>query len=126
MWVEAYKQQTLDGMVYEINSYVLAEKLADKHVKREAVFTHNVVYPASWWQHFKKDVLKKTWLTRWFVNWRPILWVSDYKSEVATLEVNLKQYATFPSADLVLTPESIHQRFIVPYEQMHVDYKGPR
>lgn len=118
-----YQSMALDKMVYELNTYILAEELVDKHVKRVACFTHNVVYPKTWWQHFKQDVLKKHRLTRWFVKWRPVVHKHEHKFDQATLEVNLKQYATFPAADLLWTPESIHYGVVVPKEKLSVYYR---
>lgn len=117
-----YRSMSLDRMIHELNTFLLAEKLVDKKVKRVAVFTHNVVYPKTWWQHFKQDVLKKHRLTRWFVKWRPVVLKHEHKFEQATLEVDFTQYATFPAAD-IRTPESIHNGVVVAKENLNIYFK---
>lgn len=116
--LEAFKSEVLDGMVYRLTSTVLAEQVVDKTVSKTHTFEHKVVFPRSWWQHFKRDALAKLWLTRWFVNWKPVKYETDYKRETMTLTANFKQYAKFPSADLVLTPESIHHGLVVWHEEV--------
>lgn len=118
--LEQYQRHTLDGMVYKLSSAVLAEKLVDKRIERTHVFEHKVRYPRSWWQHFKQDVLDKTWLTRWFVDWRPVRYETKYKREVARLQADFTQWAKYPAADLVLAPESVHKHIVVPHEDMSV------
>lgn len=118
--LEAYKSQILDGMVYKLSATVLAEKIVDKRITRSHVFEHKVIYPRSWWQHFKQDVLDKTWLTRWFVDWRPVKLKAEYKREVARLECNFRQYRKYPAADIVLAPPSVHKNVIVTHEDMGI------
>lgn len=124
--LERYRRQALDGMVYKLSSAVLAETLVDKRITRSHVFEHKVLYPRSWWQHFKQDVLDKTWLTRWFVDWRPVTYKTEYKREVATLSADFRQYAKYPAADFVLSPPGAHKHVIVTHEDMSINWSHPR
>ena len=102
------QSQVIDAMVYEMSSFVLAEKLVDKTVEKK--FLVRVHRPASWWQHFKDDVLDRHWLTRWFVRWHPVVYqIEDHED---TLVANFKQYATFPAADIQM-PEKYHKGVVV-------------
>lgn len=107
------RDEMLDGMVYEMSSYVLAEKLVDKIVTKPAFFRVHV--HASWWQHFKDEVLDRFWATRWFVRWHPVRF--DALDHQETLVANFQQYATFPSAD-IRTPERYHGGVIIPFERV--------
>lgn len=122
---QRYQEQMLDRLVYRLESFVLSEKLVEKRVVKSHVFEHKVRYPRSWWQHFKQDVLDRTRLTRWFVNWKPVKYKTEYKREHATLQADFRQYATFPAAD-ILTPPSIHHHLVVPSEELDVFSKGPK
>lgn len=73
-----YKDVVLDGMVFNLQTYVLADKLVDKQVSK------TVEVPASWWQHLKQDKLR--FLTRR----RPV------KTVKHTFDVDFQQYNTYP------------------------------
>lgn len=108
-----YREEVLDRLVYQLNTYLLGEKLGEQKVTRVARFTHNVVYPKTWWQHFKQDVLKRYRWTRWYVRRWPVVNEHVHKFDQAKLEVDLRQYATFPAADLIMTPETIHNGIVI-------------
>ena len=113
-------------LVANLTSTVLAEKIVDKTIEKQAEFEHKVVYPATWWHHFKNDVLTKTFLTRWFVRWRPVLWKVDYKYETATLTANFKQYAKYPACDYIVAPGEVHKQIIVPHEELTYTFREPK
>lgn len=107
--ISSWQDHELDRLFYQLESFVLAEKVVEKTVERTG---HMMVsYPASWWQHFKQDALAKTWLTRWFVNWRPVGLHDEHR--YVTLRADFKRYATFPAADAIRTPEHIHKNVVV-------------
>ncbi len=106
-----WRDHLVDRMVYQLTADVFAEKLAEERIEKTAFFRVDV--HASWWQHFKDDVLDRYRLTRWFVRWRPVRFKIVESQQ--TLVADFKQYALFPAADIV-TPESIHRGFVVVQE----------
>jgi hypothetical protein len=81
--------------VYELETYVLAEKLA-----------HDVVpvyfsYPATWWEAFKLRFYPK-----WYLDKHPILYTG------VTKKVDFKQYALYPSINKVF-PDYPKDRIII-------------
>lgn len=105
-----YQDQFLDRMIYEMSAFVLAEKLVDKTIKKQARL--RVYVPASWWQHFRQDVYPKLGrLGRWLLRRKPVRTKEIVKYE--TLVANFKQYATYPASDLVMAPKEIHKNIIV-------------
>lgn len=125
MRLDEYKDELLDRLVYQLSAYVLAEKLVEKTIEREVEFEHKVVYPSTWWQHFKTDVLMKSFLTRWFVRWRPTRWTTKYKYERSVLRADFRQYALYPAVDYIVTPETFHHNVVIPHEQTNIFFTGP-
>lgn len=123
--LERYNHQVLDAMVWKLNAIVLAEKIVEKTIAKSHTFEHKVRYPRSWWQHFKQDVLNRTWVTRWIVRWKPVLLHTEYKYESVTLGADFTQYAKYPAADLVLAPESVHKGHIVVHEELTPYWRAP-
>lgn len=113
--LKTFQDQFFKNMTYRLGAEVLAEKLVDKTIHERLELS--IYYPASWWQHFKQDVLNRFWATRWYVRRWPVRQVRDYKSKTVT--ANFKQYATFPAVDIV-TPTSYHNGVIVAKEMLNV------
>lgn len=85
-----------DRLIYRLTADVLAEKLPPERIERTSEFFWE--FPASPFQHWKQKHDRSWWL-RWFVARRPVRRVRHAK--VATLEVNLERYRTFPQCNYV-------------------------
>jgi len=90
-WLASKTRQWL----YEIETYVLAEKLAHDIVP---VYFH---YPATWWEAFKLRFFPK-----WYLDKYPILYTG------VTKKVDFKQYALYPSINKVF-PDYPKENIIV-------------
>jgi len=54
--------RTIEGMILDLSTYVASDDL-DKA-------EYEVSYPATWWQHFKKEVFPRRLVKRWPVVWK--------------------------------------------------------
>lgn len=85
-----------DQMLYEMTSYVLAERLAPDTCKME--IKPEFEFPASWWQHLKRDHFPAWFKERWPV--RNAVVVRRYVGEV-----RVERHLTYPEASVHL-PEN--------------------
>lgn len=75
-------------IIADFRGYLLGEKVLDEKIVKE--------YPASWWQHFKQDVLKLK------------------KIKYNQIKINIKEYRTYPHININVPDEwgapIIHQQ----------------
>ena len=90
-----WAENELESMIMELSSYVLA----DQKVSRRQTVT--LEYPASWWQHFKRDQMPRRFIRRWPVR------MQKYSREII-----LDADVTYPDADM-LPPERFGRPVIV-------------
>jgi hypothetical protein len=76
-----------DEMTWELSTAVLAQKVLSD--RQEFIIT----YPASWWQHLKRDHLPKGFTRRYPVRFRP-----------ARGYVDFTRYDAYPKADFPVCP----------------------
>ena len=99
--LEVVEDFLTNGFICRLTADVLAEKLPPERIERSSKFFWE--FPASPFQHWKQKHEKAWWL-RWFTTRRPVRRVKHTK--VATLEVNLERYRTFPQCNYVF-PETL-------------------
>lgn len=110
---DEWQEHSAYRLVRQLSAYVLSEKLVDKTVSDRR--TLSVDIPASWWQHFKLDVLASFNVGRWFVMKRPVRYRTEKREH--TFRADFRQWATFPAAD-VMTPPDVHHYLVVPKEEL--------
>ena len=92
---EAYESMFTD-MVFQLEAYVLQDKLPPQTVRETRVITSNPT-PATWWDPFKVTKLEQNrWYWRWLGKLKPPLMQADTKE--VTLEVNLERWISYPEA----------------------------
>lgn len=109
----AYVAQTVDAevvfdhmyrqMAFQLRAFVLGEQLGNRE--------HHVPFsrPASWWQHFKRDVLLPArWIPR---RLRDKLGPVRVTVEVKVL--SFEDYRTYPDAPIAIPPERMGQPVII-------------
>lgn len=101
MDLQAHRDAVVGDLIFRLRAYVLSQHL-DRHTETASQEVEFRV-PASWWQHYKRDVLARHRLTRWFVRWRPAR--TEVHTRTATLTASWEQYATFPESEIVVDPK---------------------
>lgn len=109
----AYVAQTVDAdMVFDhmyqrialqLRACVLGERLGDRE--------HHIPfsYPASWWQHFKQDVIFQR---HWAPNWLRKR-IKPVRSKVVVKVIKFEDYRTYPDAPIAIPPERMGQPVII-------------
>lgn len=88
--LDVIRDEIMNGLVYELHTEVMAEKVENRVQKVTFEF------PKSWWQYFKKEYFPK-WLLKKF----PV------KSELSSKSVIFNRYATYPQLPLIFPPDKI-------------------
>lgn len=95
-WSTNDRLDFVDGMVHQLRTYVLAERLPPEKVTGSKAL--HVEVPATWWQYFKFQY-EPTWWLGWFVRRRPVRWVG--KNFLFTMAVDLQRFRTYPEPRIV-------------------------
>ncbi len=83
-----------DEMIYAIDADVRTHNLPPEQIQESTTITFTT--PASWWQHWKRDVAAKTWALHWITKLWPIALTTEART--VTLEVDLKRFRMYPDA----------------------------
>lgn len=103
---EIYESMFPD-MVYQLEAFVLQDKLPPQTVRETRVITSNPT-PATWWDHLKVTKLEQNkWYWRWLGKLKPPLMQADTKE--VTLEVNLDRWISYPEAQNI--PDTFGTRY---------------
>jgi hypothetical protein len=102
--LEMIKEVITDQMIFSLTAEMLAERIGGeqirKHERVQHVFTP-IDGPFQRW----KDRHKTSWWLRWFVRWRPVCRLYEELITNVTLQVDVKDYATFPEHTVAYPPQ---------------------
>jgi hypothetical protein len=105
-------------MIAEISTLVRTHHLPPEQFTRNA----ELYVPATWWQHWKRDVAgKRRWLS-WIVR----RWPVRHTLTKATMTVDLSRYRTYPDAPDIGHISGYAMNYLQHDLSSRIDYEPPR
>lgn len=94
------RREVLGQFLLRMVTHILTDELPPETVRQSTFLKHEV--PASTWQMFKKRHADSWWLRRLVARW-PVEYVQDWdgRGTQAICEFDLRQYHTYPRANIV-------------------------
>lgn len=93
--LEVVIDHQIDRTVYALTAQVLGQRVDRQTANGTA--TAYFEYPATWWQHWKRDH-QRAWYARWLVRRWPVRFAQTQR--LATVSVDIERYRTFPDIEV--------------------------
>lgn len=94
----------IDAVAYDVRFELQAQRLGGERIQRSTTVKYEFKALDGPFQRWKRDHQQAWWL-RWFVRWRPLVYIRQPFEREVTLVVDVDDYATFPESSFIPMPE---------------------